>query len=71
VLDQNTLARQILSSNMVLIYPNTPAKQKDYEEQIVHTFYLTNAGAQGCGKHAEVHARRKRLCSSTSAPASS
>jgi general secretion pathway protein D len=43
VLDQNTLARQILSSNMVLIYPNTPAKQKDYEEQIVHTFYLTNA----------------------------
>ncbi|MEA3108840.1 MAG: ral secretion pathway protein [Gammaproteobacteria bacterium] len=43
VLDQNALARQILSSNMVLIYPNTPAKQKDYEEQIVHTFYLTNA----------------------------
>ncbi len=43
VLDQNTLARQILSSNMVLIYPNTAAKQKDYEEQIVHTFYLTNA----------------------------
>ncbi len=43
VLDQNSLARQILSSNMVLIYPNSPAKQKDYEEQIVHTFYLTNA----------------------------
>jgi general secretion pathway protein D len=43
VLNQNALARQILSSNMVIIYPNTPAKQKDYEEQIVHTFYLTNA----------------------------
>jgi general secretion pathway protein D len=43
VLDQNALARQILSANMVMIYPNTPAKQKDYEEQIVHTFYLTNA----------------------------
>jgi general secretion pathway protein D len=43
VINQNALARQILSSNMVLIYPNTPAKQKDYEEQIVHTFYLTNA----------------------------
>jgi general secretion pathway protein D len=43
VLDQNSLARQILSTNMVLIYPNTTAKQKDYEEQIVHTFYLTNA----------------------------
>ena len=43
VLDQNNLARQILSDNMVMIYPNTPAKQKDYEEQVVHTFYLTNA----------------------------
>jgi len=43
VLDQNALTRQILSSNMVLIYPNTPAKQKDYEQQIVRTFYLTNA----------------------------
>ena len=43
VLNQNSLARQILSPNMVLIYPNTSAKQKDYEEQIVHTFYLTNA----------------------------
>jgi general secretion pathway protein D len=43
VLDQNALARQILSSNMVLIYPNTAAKQKDYEQQIVRSFYLTNA----------------------------
>jgi general secretion pathway protein D len=43
VLDQNALSRQILAPNMVLIYPSTPAKQKDYEEQIVHTFYLTNA----------------------------
>src|SRR6202795_2421759 len=29
VLDQNTLARQILSSNMVLIYPNTPEIGRD------------------------------------------
>src|SRR6202165_3349786 len=43
VLDQNALARQILSSNMVLIYPNTANKQKEYEQQIVRTFYLTNA----------------------------
>jgi general secretion pathway protein D len=43
VLDQNALARQVLSPNMVLIYPNTAAKQKDYEQQIVHAFYLTNA----------------------------
>jgi general secretion pathway protein D len=43
VLEQNQLAREILSGNMVLIYPNTAAKQKEYEQQIVRTFYVTNA----------------------------
>jgi general secretion pathway protein D len=43
VLGQNQLARQVLSENMVLIYPNTTAKQKDYQDQIVHTFYLNTA----------------------------
>ena len=43
VLGQNQLARQVLSDNMVLIYPNTPAKQKDYRDQIVKTFYLNTA----------------------------
>jgi general secretion pathway protein D len=43
VLDQNALARQILASNMVIIYPNNATKQKEYEQQIVRTFYITNA----------------------------
>jgi len=43
VLDQNSLARQILSANMVMIYPNNATKQKEYEQQMVRTFYLTNA----------------------------
>jgi general secretion pathway protein D len=43
VLGQNQLARQVLSENMVLIYPNTTAKQKDYQDQIVKTFYLNTA----------------------------
>jgi general secretion pathway protein D len=43
VLGQNQLARQILSENMVLIYPNTSSKQKDYQDQIVKTFYLNTA----------------------------
>jgi general secretion pathway protein D len=43
VLEQNALARQILADNMVLIYPNIASKQKDYEQQIVRTFYLTNS----------------------------
>ena len=43
VLGQNQLARQVLSDNMVMIYPNTAAKQKEYQDEIVKTFYLTNA----------------------------
>jgi general secretion pathway protein D len=43
ILAQNQLGRQVLSDNVVLIYPNTPAKQKDYRDEIVHTFYLANA----------------------------
>jgi general secretion pathway protein D len=43
ILAQNQLARQVLSDNMVLVYPSTPAKQKDYQDEIVRTFYLANA----------------------------
>jgi general secretion pathway protein D len=43
ILAQNQLGWQVLSENLVMIYPNTPAKQKDYRDEIVHTFYLTNA----------------------------
>jgi general secretion pathway protein D len=43
VLGQNQLARQVLSQNMVMIYPNTAAKQKDYQDEIVKTIYLSDA----------------------------
>jgi len=43
VLEQGQLARQILAGNMVLIYPNIASKQKEYEQQIVRTLFLTNA----------------------------
>lgn len=43
ILAQNQLGWLVLSENLALIYPNTPAKQKDYRDEIVHTFYLTNA----------------------------
>ena len=43
ILAQNALGWQVLSENLVLVYPNTTAKQKDYRDEIVHTFYLTNA----------------------------
>ncbi len=46
ILAQNQLAKQVLSENMVLIYPATPAKQKEYQEEIVHSFYLANAAVK-------------------------
>jgi general secretion pathway protein D len=40
------LERKRLNDNTVLVYPNTPAKQKDYVELSVRTFYLANADAK-------------------------
>lgn len=42
----NQLEQQILDANTILIYPNTPAKLKDYQEIVVKTFFLANAEAK-------------------------
>ena len=39
----NQLEKRVLNENTVLIYPNTPAKAKDYQELVVRAFYLANA----------------------------
>jgi general secretion pathway protein D len=46
VLATNQLAQQVLDENTVLIYPNTPAKVKDYQELAVRTFFLSNTEAK-------------------------
>ncbi len=43
----NQLAMKVIDSKTVLIYPNTPDKQREYQEQIVRVFYLANADAKG------------------------
>ena len=43
VLVTNQLERKVLNDNTVLIYPNTPAKQRDYKDLVVRSFYLANA----------------------------
>lgn len=43
ILVTNQLDRKVLNENSVLIYPNTPAKQKDYRDLVVRSFYLANA----------------------------
>lgn len=38
----NQLAYKVLNSNTLLIYPDTPAKQKDYQELVVRSFHVAN-----------------------------
>lgn len=42
ILTTNQLAYKVLNSNSLLIYPNTPAKQKDYQELVVRSFQITH-----------------------------
>ncbi len=42
----NQLDQQVLDANTVLIYPNTVAKQKEYQELVVKSFFLANAEAK-------------------------
>lgn len=39
----NQLERKLLNDNSALIYPNTPAKAKDYQELVTRSFFLANA----------------------------
>ncbi len=43
VLVTNQLDRRVLNENTVLVYPNTPAKSRDYKDLTVRSFYLANA----------------------------
>ena len=42
----NQLERQVMDGNTILIYPNVPAKLKEYQEMTVKTFFLANAEAK-------------------------
>jgi general secretion pathway protein D len=46
LLATNQLARKVLNGNSLLIYPNQPAKQRDYQDMVVRAFFLANADAK-------------------------
>ncbi|MDB5801809.1 MAG: ral secretion pathway protein GspD [Rhodocyclales bacterium] len=46
VLTTNGLERKMLNENSMLIYPAIAAKQRDYQELVTRTFYLTNTDAK-------------------------
>ncbi|MDR7297239.1 general secretion pathway protein D [Pelomonas aquatica] len=43
VLSTQQLDRKLLNESSVLVFPNTPAKQREHQELITRTLYLTNA----------------------------
>ncbi|TFW11371.1 general secretion pathway protein GspD, partial [Massilia arenosa] len=42
----NQLEQRVMDPNTILIYPNLPQKQKEYQQMVVKTFYLANAEAK-------------------------
>jgi general secretion pathway protein D len=43
ILLPNQLEKKVLSETTVLVYPSTPAKQREYQDLVMKTFYLENA----------------------------
>jgi general secretion pathway protein D len=46
LLATNGLDRKVLNDNTLLIFPNTTAKIRDYQDLVMRTFYLVNADAK-------------------------
>ncbi len=46
ILMQNQLEKKVLNENTVFVYPNTPAKTKEYRDLVIRTFHFTNADAK-------------------------
>jgi general secretion pathway protein D len=46
ILLPNQLEKKVLSENTVLIYPNTPGKQREYQDLVMKTFFLENANVK-------------------------
>ncbi|MBK9326522.1 MAG: type II secretion system protein D [Thiobacillaceae bacterium] len=46
LLSTSQLYRKILNKNTVLVYPNIPAKQREYQDLVVKSFFLANADAK-------------------------
>ena len=47
IVGTNQLAKKVVDGKTVVIYPNTPEKQREYQEQIVRVFYLASTEAKG------------------------
>jgi len=61
ILTTNQLERKILNDSSVLIYPNLPAKTREYQDLVVRTFYLVNADVKQVQAMVRVFAKTRDL----------
>ncbi|MDT8997653.1 type IV pilus secretin PilQ [Paucibacter sp. APW11] len=47
IIGTNQLAKKVIDDKTVLVYPNTPDKQREYQEQVLRVFYIASADAKG------------------------
>lgn len=47
IVSTHQLAKKVIDPHTILIYPNTPEKQREHQEQVVKVFYLASAEAKG------------------------
>lgn len=59
LVNTHQLAKKVLDSKTVLIYPATPEKQKEHQEQVVRVFYLANADVRAAGSFLKAMLRIK------------
>lgn len=50
ITSSNQLARRIVDPRTVLIFPNSPEKLREHQEQVVRVFHLANADAKATGQ---------------------
>lgn len=47
IVSTHQLAKKVIDPQTILIYPNTPDKQREHQDQVVRVFYLASAEAKG------------------------
>lgn len=47
IVGTNQLGKKVVDAQTIVIYPNTPEKQREYQEQVVRVFYIASAEAKG------------------------
>jgi len=49
ILSTTQLSKKLMNGSTILIYPNTPEKQREYQDLVVRAFYLAHADAKQTG----------------------